>query len=282
MGFETVRIIVKETVDIIWRKLHEQEMPVPCEELWKQTADGFADRWQFPLCIGAIDGKHCQLKAPFHSGSQYYNYKGHHSIVLMAVADAKSKFITIDVGSYGSASDGGIFQDSTLYTLLQTNRLNIPMPTKIPNTEIELPFVFVGDEAFPLMKNLMRPFPRRDLTDEKRIFNYRLSRARKQIECAFGVLASMWRILRKPMEVQEEFATNIVKAACILHNFILNREPERMKEVDTLSDDTPSRDITTARPMGRPAGDGIAVRNSFMEYFMTPSGSLQWQNNVLL
>ena len=223
LGHETVRRIVKETVQVLWRKLQPQDMPVPDKHSWEQIANGFQERWQFPLCAGAIDGKHVQLKAPVDSGSQYFNYKGHYSIVLMAICDAKSKFIAIDVGAYGSSSDGGIFQDSNFFQRLREKTLHLPDPIQIPNTNTIAPYVFVGDEAFPVLENLMRPFPRKELSNEKRIFNYRLSRARKQIECAFGVLSSMWRILRKPIEVQVDFATDIVKATCVLHNYIQNR-----------------------------------------------------------
>ncbi|GFN90856.1 nuclease harbi1-like protein [Plakobranchus ocellatus] len=191
LGAETVRCIVKEMLQVIWRRLQPQELPVPDRETSEHIVNGFYERWQFSLCADAIDGKHVQLKAPTNSGSQYFNYKGHHSIVLMATCDARSKFVVIDGGAFGSSSDGGIFQDSNFFQLLRSNKLHLPDPKKISNTNVEVPYVFVGDEAFPLLENLMRPFPRRDLSDDIRIFNYRLSRARKQIECAFGILSRM-------------------------------------------------------------------------------------------
>lgn len=75
-------------------------MPVPTRQDWLEIAHGFQERWNFPNCIGAIDGKHVVLQAPPASGSLYYNYKGTHSIVLLALVDAHYKFRVIDVGAF--------------------------------------------------------------------------------------------------------------------------------------------------------------------------------------
>lgn len=72
----------------------------------------------------------------------------------------------------------------------------------MPNSNIIAPFVFIGDEAFPLRDYLMRPFPRNQLQDnqEKAVFNYNLSRARMTVECSFDIAAAKWRILNKPIK----------------------------------------------------------------------------------
>lgn len=281
MGVTTIRIIVNETVKVIWDKLQAIEMPIPDENKWTSIAENFFARCDFPLCLGAIDGKHIKIKAPPNSGSKYFNYKGHHSVVLMAVADADCKFTVVDVGAYGSNSDGGIFQDSAFYKLVLSKKLNIPQPSTIPGTDITVPFVFVADEAFPLSSNIMRPFPRRELTDDKRAFNYRLSRARRQVECAFGILSSMWRILLGTIEVHDAFACDIVKAVCVLHNMILNKEEERIPHIAMDDIEVQERTPTNAIPIcnRRPANDAMIIRDRFMSYFVSPNGSLPWQNN---
>uniref|UniRef100_A0A182YSR1 DDE Tnp4 domain-containing protein n=1 Tax=Anopheles stephensi TaxID=30069 RepID=A0A182YSR1_ANOST len=100
---------------------------------WLNISKDFNNKWQFPNCLGAADGKHVRIIPPSGSGSQYFNYKKYHSVVLMAVADANYSFIMCDVGASGSNSDGGCIQNTKFYQRLLTQQLNIPQPTNPPN-----------------------------------------------------------------------------------------------------------------------------------------------------
>ena len=76
------------------------------------------------------------------------------------------------------------------YGTISIDNINLPEPEPLRDDDRQtpIPYMFVGDEAFPLKPYLMRPFPGRSLdSQEKRIFNYRLSRARRVIENAFGM-----------------------------------------------------------------------------------------------
>ena len=159
-------------------------------EGWKAIAGGFADRWQFHHVIGALDGKHIAIQAPNNMGSLYYNYKGFHSIVLLALVDADYKFMYVDVGTNGSSSDAGIFQTTDLRQALEEEAAGLPQPEPLPGGTTPVPYFIVGDEAFPMKEWLHKPYPHRGLNQQQRAFNYRLSRARRVVENAFGILAN--------------------------------------------------------------------------------------------
>lgn len=138
----------------------------------------------------------------------------------MKCTDADGIFTTINVGEAGRFSDAAVFRASNFGKLLDTDKLHIPKPTPMPNGAFDFPFYMVEDEAFPLKINLMRPYPKRFLDDEKRIFNYRMSRGRKSVECAFGMLTSKFKIFQRPITHHEDTAIKVIKTAYILHNFI--------------------------------------------------------------
>jgi len=71
----------------------------------------------------------------------------------------------------------------------------------------------VGNEAFAFSNNLLKPYGGHQLP--KRIFNYRLTRARRYVKCTFGNLTNKWRILHRALNVSEPAANDIVKVCVI-------------------------------------------------------------------
>lgn len=103
----------------------------------------------------------------------YFNYKDYYSVVLMAVADSRYRFVFIDVGSYEKDCDSSIFKRSSLWQSIESNTQPLPTEKCLPGTESpKVPYFFLGDEAFGLHRHLPRPFGGTHLTREKRIFNY--------------------------------------------------------------------------------------------------------------
>lgn len=140
----------------------------------------------------------------------------------MAVVDADYKFLMVDIGQMGSVSDGGVWDACTFGHGWNRDLIDVPPASPLPGTTTAIPYVIVGDEAFPLKPNLMRPYPGRESNHNhrKRTYNYRLSRARRVVENAFGILAARWRFLYSPVDAQPERLTVLVNASCVLHNLL--------------------------------------------------------------
>ncbi|XP_052813932.1 uncharacterized protein LOC128240986 [Mya arenaria] len=184
----TIALFIPEVCQAIYDVYEDEMWATPqTEDEWRPVAEGFGDRWNFPHCCGAIDGKHVAIKKPPKSGSLYYNYKGFFSIVMLAVVDSNYKFIWVDVGSPGSCSDAGIFNRSRLEPGLREGTIGLPQPDSLPNDDRDTPYYMVGDDAFPLRQYMLKPYPHRHLARDERIFNYRCSRARRVVENAMPI-----------------------------------------------------------------------------------------------
>ena len=255
----------------IWTRLNDSYVKIPnTSSQWEKVAQEFAEKWQFPNCIGALDGKHIIVNAPERSGSLYYNYKGTFSIILMALADANNCFLYIDVGSYGRNSDGGVYSSSSLGVAMKNNLLNLPNDKQLQNAPAlgPMPFVIVADEAFPLSQHMMRPFPGKELTRDKKVFNYRLSRARRIIECAFGLLVQRWRVLESRIGLPPDTTIKVVKACCVLHNIALGTSNI------TIHNNSMNTDLLNDQ--SRQPLDASEIRNCFKTYFN--ANPVPWQD----
>ena len=289
---------MSETCRAIWEALCPVHVPAPTEGIWRDISRYFFNFWDFPNCLGAIDGKHDVIQAPHRVGSEYFNYKGTHSIVLMAVSDARYKFTLFDVGSSGRHSDGGVLAHSAFRKVLEKKK-NFPQPAYLPNTQMILPHVLVGDEAFPMREDLMRPYPGRNLTEDKNIFNYRLSRARRVIENTFGILVARWRIFRGPIICKPENVIAVVKATICQHNFMRRSDvgrqpiqrycPPGFVDYDNgdsniiegawrgqISEGAPLQPVSRIGTNNHGVG-AMSVREDFNKYFNSDVGALPWQ-----
>ncbi|KAM4044853.1 uncharacterized protein ACNLHF_008739 [Anomaloglossus baeobatrachus] len=282
--------LIPETCLAIAHALHDY-MHLPNSPTdWDKIANTFNLLWQFPNCGGAIDGKHIRIMQPHNSGSYYYNYKGYHSIILMAVVNATYDFLYIDIGMNGRVSDGGVFEHTEFALRLKQNQLQLPTNQ---NTIGNLNFVFLADEAFPLLRNLLRPYPLTGLNVERRIFNYRLCRARRVVENAFGILSSRFRIFSMPINLKLESIDNVVLACCYLHNFLRKRDgleyvPPGFVDVENPSNGVvelgawrqqgnPLDNLLPQPPLSRSMMDAMENRANYCNFFNGP-GAVSWQH----
>ena len=75
MSKAIVSKIISETCTILWEELQKDYMPTPTTEQWHKQAKDFENLWQFPNCVGAVDGKHINIQAPANSGLFFFKYK---------------------------------------------------------------------------------------------------------------------------------------------------------------------------------------------------------------
>ena len=295
MGRSTICGIVKEVCDALWKTLQPEYVKMPSTEAeWVAISRMYEELWNFPNCVGAIDGKHVVIQAPANAGTTFYNYKGTHSVVLLAICDAEYRFIMVDVGDHGRHNDAGVLAQSTFGQALDSNTLSLPLPKPFPGTtQPAMPFVIVGDEAFPLKQNMMRPFPGRHLPETQAVFNYRLSRARRVIENSFGILAARWCIFRRPIIATPDHVVSYTKAAIALHNLLRSTESSCYCPAGFADSEDSDGNVTegTWREDSTPQGlerlgrvgsnyhspSAATTREQFKAYFCSPQGQVSWQ-----
>lgn len=113
-SFRISQSYITRIIQLVLKSLSTRLTPIllkpPLKEDLVRIAHDFWNKWNFPNCVGAIDGKHIRIFSPNKRGSLFLNYKDFFSIVLLAIVDAHCKFIFVDIGSYGKEGDSGIFK----------------------------------------------------------------------------------------------------------------------------------------------------------------------------
>ena len=288
-----VATCIFQVCEAILAEFAEELTPFPTSpDHWREIAGAFRDRWQLPNCIGALDGKHIAIKCPPSAGSLYYNYKGFYSIILMALVDADYKFVWADVGCHGSAGDAQVFNNGDLKDAIEKNAIWIPPPEPLPHGDTPVPYYIAADDAFALRTWLMKPFAKRNLTQSQRIYNYRLSRGRRIVENAFGILAHRFRCLLTTMQQKPHNVTTIALTCINLHNLLRKRSKDHTRPTD--QEDSEHRVIPGEWRHDTPLADGMSSlgrntttnaaknqREYLCEYFNSDSGSVPWQKDMI-
>ena len=153
----------------------------------------FKDLSRLPNIVGAIDGTHIPINAPYESAVDYFSRYQHHDFGIQAVADGALLFLDFSAGNAGSMHDAHILRSSNLYQKAEQGDI-LTGPIVNGNHHKIGPYL-VGGSAYPISPWLQKPYPEATRDRSEIQFNRELSSARVKIECAFGCLKSRCRIL---------------------------------------------------------------------------------------
>lgn len=164
---------------------------------------------------------------------------------------------------------------------------------------IKIPYYFVADDAFPLCKRIMKPYSKKTFTEEETVFNYRLSRARRCVENAFGILCSKWACLKKTLYCYPDRAQKIITACCHLHNYLISnhsraycspQDTDRLDAEGRLIEGNWRRRMACSTDSlyhshletrtGRNSDYGKYIRNIIKNYVTSTVGLLPWQGRA--
>ncbi|CAL1678202.1 unnamed protein product [Lasius platythorax] len=210
----------------------------------------------------SIDGTHIEIIPPKEGYRDFINRKGWPSYNMLAVVDHNGRFRNVVIKHPGSCHDAAVFKESTLYKNADTI---IPQNTYNTN-EMEVPFMIVGDPAYPLLSWLLKGFSG-SLSAEEESFNVYLNSAPVSVEMAFGRLKARWRILHK-INCDYSFAPEVIAACCTLHNFVENKKDQFimqwLEEVEQLEVLIPQPTANTCAE--KDSVQGTILRNHIKQY----------------
>ncbi|KAE8741492.1 hypothetical protein FOCC_FOCC012977 [Frankliniella occidentalis] len=235
-AFDIVDLVLDKIVSVANRVI---KLPENLEEVGQQFAT-MADSPAFSQCVGAIDG--CQvyfILDDTEKSQEYINRKLYYSINLQGLVDHRGRFINIFVGFPGSCHDLRVLRHSGLY------RDAVYPPRG---------YFIIGDGGYMCLRDpitIITPYRNINLTEEKKNFNYHLSKARSVVERSFGLLQARWRILfHRALEVKFRKAVKVIAACCVVHNICIDED-----------DIIPHHRIIRRRQVApRPESDGSAYR----------------------
>jgi len=295
VAYNSICIFLPEVCRAIVQALGDEVMKTPTTpDEWRAVSEYNRRRWQMAHCLGAFDGKHIRIRKPYNSGSTYFNYKKFFSLVLMALVDGNYKFLWVDVGAQGSCCDGQVFNECQIKQRLDNDQMGFPPAEPLANDDQDMEYFFIGDDAFSLRTYMMKPYSRSArLPVPERVFNYRLSRVRRVVENAFGILANRFGFLLTSLYFQPDKVCDFVVAAVCCHNLMRMRYPGLHNAIMDREDvdhtvlpgdwrigNTWEAGLETL--VGNQATKAAKKQREYLkEYYNSPAGSIPWQMRMI-
>ncbi|XP_072141350.1 uncharacterized protein [Dermacentor andersoni] len=269
----TVFGVGRSTVNGIYREFCEAVISVLEKDWLKMLRPADMDEHirefmavcDFPQAVGALDGCHFPVSPPEEHATDYYNYKGWHSIILLALVDHKYRFRYINVGAPGRSHDSHVYRMSSLSQMVASPLFKAPAAAI---GGVAVPPLILCDQAFPLTPNLIKPFGHNGpLNEDQRTFNYHISRARRIVENAFGRLKARFRFTSKRMECDIDNARLVIRACCVLNNICEHFNDavqfQWLQEVQQSNNQLPQ----PVRSSDSEIGNAASVRSALVDYF---------------
>jgi hypothetical protein len=143
---------------------------------------------------------------------------------------------------------------------------------------------------------MMKPYSVRGLIREQRIFIYRLSRARRVIENAFGILVNGYRCLLNVMCQPPDTVCTITLACCLLHNMLRTQVmagneclvdtdgpinevlPCDWQAQNVLLNSAAAMNPSSKRARYSKAGQKVRL---YLEQYVNTIGAVTWQNDKI-
>lgn len=141
----------------------------------------------------------------------------------------------------------------------------------------------------------MKPFRQADLISrEKKTYNYRVSRARRFVENALGILSSRFRIYKTQINIEPKSIEKVVMASCALHYFLMSVSLNSYSSAECFDHENREDGIITPalnsiysnmEPLLRRSSENNPtasknIRNQYVHYFNN-EGSVPWQDNFI-
>jgi hypothetical protein len=183
----------------------------------------------FSRMLGSIDCMHWAWKNCPKGWADMFTCgdKGIPTMILEAVATHDLRIWHAFFGTAGSQNDINVLNKSPLFI----QAINGKAPTVqyyVNGTQYDMCY-YLADKIYPewavFVKTVTTP-----QSAEDKLFALKQEGARKDVECAFGVLQSRFDIVRRPTKLWKQAdVINIMQARVILHNMIVEDEKESVR-----------------------------------------------------